>query len=82
MPPVLFLFDYIITFAEEVRFLQGGSLSWATAIFLLNRYSTFAISITYLFLLRNTSAAAMSDESAVKVSIHSYLSTSLPRSQR
>lgn len=36
--PALLLYDYILTFRHEVRFVWGRKFSGATALFLVNRY--------------------------------------------
>lgn len=36
--PALLIYDYILTFRHEVRFVWGRRISGATALFLVNRY--------------------------------------------
>ena len=40
---VLFLYDYLITFEQEVRFIWGRKLTGANVIFILNRYPTLVM---------------------------------------
>lgn len=45
---VVFLWDYCVTFDEEVRFFWGGKLSPATILFMINRYVNLLITILEL----------------------------------
>lgn len=46
--PALLLYDYILTFRHEVRFVWGREISGATAMFLVNRYF---IILSYLVII-------------------------------